>query len=81
MKVSTTSGAMNSAEPTGVLSIGVVVGVGPPLDLLITMLLRSKSHILIGTTWEETIGKLHHHSHLPIASYVHVAPEITSSLP
>ena len=44
MNVSTTSGAMNSAEPTGVKRIGVLVGVAG----LTTILLRSKSHILTG---------------------------------
>ena len=44
MNVSTTSGAMNSAEPTGVKRMGVLVGVAG----LTTILLRSKSHILTG---------------------------------
>ena len=48
MNVSTTSGAMYSADPTGVWSIGVVVGVCPPTIPL--QLLKSKSHIRMGTT-------------------------------
>ena len=53
MKVSTTSGAMNSAEPTGVKRTGVLVGVAG----LTTMLLRSKSHILTGITWRRERGR------------------------
>lgn len=52
MNVSTTSGAMYSADPTGVWSIGVVVGVCPPTIPL--QLLKSKSHIRTGTTYMYT---------------------------
>ena len=50
MNASTTSGAMNSAEPTGVSKAGVEIGeVNCELNLMPEP--RSKSHILTGQSW------------------------------